>query len=136
MECTPIEGGPKLMLQLIDTPGLAIPVGLNKVSPQAKEALEKMAANWTGMILSYIEAQFALTLDQESKVKRNPKTPDTQVHAMLYFLSPDVIIANKGLSLLDKIALPKLCHQINVIPVLGKSVGLSTFNIRFRIWLL
>ncbi|EGF82013.1 hypothetical protein BATDEDRAFT_4529, partial [Batrachochytrium dendrobatidis JAM81] len=72
-------------------------------------------------IIRYIEAQFEATLMEESKVRRNPKSPDFQTHACVYMLSPDIIIASNGLSLVDRHVLTSLCSRVNVIPCLAKS---------------
>ncbi|KAJ3334734.1 hypothetical protein HDU91_002578, partial [Kappamyces sp. JEL0680] len=119
IECAP--NGHKINLRIIDTPGLSIPSEIHRAPPSSKEALERAAANWLGTMLFYIETQFASTLEQETKVKRTKNIVDTHVHAVLYLLTPDLILANKGLTLMDKIALQGLCQKANVIPCLAKS---------------
>jgi cell division control protein 11 len=80
-----------------------------------------MANIYANGIIKFIEHQFEFTLEQESKVKRNPKSPDYQIHCLLYFLNPDIILGSKGITLIDKIVLERLCNYVNVIPCLAKS---------------
>lgn len=111
----------RILLQLIDSPGLDVPAGIHRASQASLDSLRLMAKQYCGGILRYIETQFAITLEQESKIKRNPKSPDYQVHALLYLLNPDVILGSKGLTPMDKLVLEQLCKCVNVIPCLAKS---------------
>ncbi|CAO3644155.1 unnamed protein product [Cunninghamella blakesleeana] len=98
--------GEKMVLTLIDTPGF-----------QTEYIVDKQLHD----ILGYIEHQFDLTLAEESKVKRNPKAVDTQVHACLYFVDP----SKRDLGEYDVRVLSKLSKRVNVIPVIGKSDTLT-----------
>ena len=109
------------MLRLIDTPGLGIPNEIHRAPPGSEKALERAAFHWLGNILNYVESQFAQTLGEEMKVKRVMGLIDTHVHCVLYFLRPDLILANNGITTMDKIALQGLSRRENVIPCLGKS---------------
>jgi septin family protein len=111
----------RLLLQLIDSPGLEI----HPAFMQAEGAMEKAAHDYLASLLKFIEAQFAKTLYDEAKVKRT-KTPDYQIHCCLYFLSPEQVLLNKGLSQADRIVLAGLTMKCNVIPCLGKSVRYYT----------
>ncbi|KAJ3129836.1 hypothetical protein HK098_008084 [Nowakowskiella sp. JEL0407] len=112
----------RILLRLIDTPGLPIPVNIHKSPDRDYSALANV---WADEIIKYLEAQYEATLLEESKVKRNPKSPDFQTHAMLYFIDPNVAIANKGLTAVDRLAIEKISSRVNIIPVLAKADLLS-----------
>ncbi|KAI8972104.1 Septin-type guanine nucleotide-binding (G) domain-containing protein [Pilobolus umbonatus] len=92
----------RMILTLIDTPGF-----------QAEYLVDKQLHD----IIKYIEHQFDLTLAEETKVKRNPKAVDTQVHCCLYFIDP----SKPSLNEYDIRILSRLSHRVNVIPVIGKA---------------
>ncbi|KAI9485574.1 MAG: Septin-type guanine nucleotide-binding (G) domain-containing protein [Benjaminiella poitrasii] len=96
----------RVMLTLIDTPGFS-----------AEYLVDKQLYD----IIKYIEHQFDLTLAEESKVKRNPKAVDTQVHCCLYFIDPK----KTALDEYDIRILKKLSKRVNVIPVIGKADNLT-----------
>ncbi|KAG2225192.1 hypothetical protein INT45_009521 [Circinella minor] len=105
--------GEKVMLTVIDTPGF-----------QSDYLIDKQLHD----ILGYIEHQFDLTLaekqggySEESKVKRNPKAVDTQVHACLYVIDP----TKRALDQYDIRILTRLSERVNVIPVIGKADTLT-----------
>ncbi|RUS15023.1 Septin-domain-containing protein [Jimgerdemannia flammicorona] len=100
------EEGEKIALTIVDTPGLTDDFNLDK---QLYE------------VLHYLEYQFDITLAEESKVKRNPKALDNQIHACLYFIDP----SKKGLTLSDIRVLKKLTTRVNVIPVVAKADQLT-----------
>jgi cell division control protein 11 len=112
--------GDKLSLRLIDTPGLDIPNGIHRAPASSIEALQSMAYSYADKLLNYIEKQFQQTLEQETKVNR-VKGSDGQVHCLYYFMNPDIILGSKGLTIMDKIVLGRLCERVNVIPCLAKS---------------
>lgn len=68
-------------------------------------------------IVEYLETQFDYVLQEEARVRRNPKFVDNRVHVCLYFLSPSA----RGLNELDIEAIQKLSARVNVIPVVGKA---------------
>jgi len=39
-------------------------------------------------IIGYLERQYDDILAEESRIKRNPRFRDSQVHALLYFIPP------------------------------------------------
>jgi cell division control protein 11 len=88
----------------------------------AYEGLELRADEYADMLLVYIEGQYDEILKEQTKIRRNVKKIDHEVHACLYFLNPDTILSSKGLTIMDKIVLEKLCERVNVIPCLAKSV--------------
>lgn len=116
----------RTLLRLIDTPGLVIPSKKQVVQLEEPTAF---AQNWLKQICAFIESQYEATLLEESKVKRNPKSPDYQVHACLYLLDPSNVLAHNGLCEVDLLVLTKLCGILNVIPCLGKSDLLSSREI-------
>ncbi|KAJ3285602.1 hypothetical protein HK104_009403 [Borealophlyctis nickersoniae] len=113
------EVNDRVLLRLIDTPGIPIPVNVHKVSDD--EAHIALANSHAASLVGYIEAQFEATLLEESKVRRNPKSPDYQTHACLYFLDPQVCIATRGLTAVDRHLLSQLTTRVNVIVCLAKS---------------
>ena len=114
------ESAERIMLQLIDTPGIQVPVVKNSTRDYSS-----IINPYLESITSFIKSQYDATLLEEAKVKRNPKSPDYQIHVCLYFIDPSVVIAAKGLSEIDKIVLGKLSQILNVVPCLGKSDQLS-----------
>ncbi|KAI8802389.1 Septin-type guanine nucleotide-binding (G) domain-containing protein, partial [Cladochytrium replicatum] len=88
-------------------------------------------------IIRYLESQFEATLLEESKVKRNPKSPDYQTHACLYLLDPQICYANRGLTPVDRLTLKRLCTRVNVFPCLSKADLLTTRQIKdLRKWIM
>uniref|UniRef100_A0A1D1ZGZ4 Septin spn3 n=1 Tax=Anthurium amnicola TaxID=1678845 RepID=A0A1D1ZGZ4_9ARAE len=98
------EEGEKISLTLVDSPGFVRDNEL-RLDVQVTEALR------------YIEAQFDHTLAEETKVKRNPKAQDSQIHACLYFIDN----ANNGLTEKDIRILKRLTARVNVIPIIAKA---------------
>ncbi|KAI9496066.1 Septin-type guanine nucleotide-binding (G) domain-containing protein [Zychaea mexicana] len=100
------EDGERISFTLIDTPGfddgLAIDHQLRYVA-------------------KYIDHQFERTLIEETKVKRDTKALDTQIHACLYFLDT----MDNCLSDTDRYALRVLSSRVNVIPIIGKADTLT-----------
>lgn len=132
IECSDPFQSSRIRLVLIDTPGLAIPSDIHRMHDErSRNEHARTAQDYLSMMLPYIEEQFDNTLQQESKVRRNPNIEDTQVHACLYLLNPDIILASKGLTSIDKAVLARLGAYVNIIPCLAKSVFISTKN---RIW--
>jgi cell division control protein 11 len=103
------EEGEKISLTLVDAPGFVKDNEL-RLDVQVTEALR------------YIESQFDLTLAEETKVKRNPKAVDSQIHACLYFIDN----ANNGLTEKDIRILKRLTVRVNVIPIIAKADLLTT----------
>ncbi|ORZ33946.1 Septin-type guanine nucleotide-binding (G) domain-containing protein, partial [Catenaria anguillulae PL171] len=104
----PVEvdcNGHKVALTLIDTPGL----------PYSAEQGTELAT-----VMSYIESQFETALIEELKVKRNPKSTDTMVHAILYLLPPMLPFHPVDLS-----AIRTLSNRVNVIPLLAHADSIT-----------
>ncbi|CEP11842.1 hypothetical protein [Parasitella parasitica] len=96
----------RIILTIIDTPGFS-----------AEYLVDKQLYDVT----KYIEHQFDLTLQEESKVKRNPKAVDTQVHCCLYFIDPKKLALDE----FDIRILKRLSNRVNVIPIIGKADNLT-----------
>ena len=111
----------KIHLNLIDSPSLDVPVLIEKAEGPIKVLLESRAVKYGELMQKFISDQFSLTMTEEHKVKRDPNPPDYQVHCMLYFLNPEIILNSNGLTFMDKVVLEKLCPVVNILPVLGKS---------------
>lgn len=96
------EGGVKLDLTVVDTPGFGDFVdNSNCVQP----------------IVAYIEKQFSQFLEAETRVQRGLVRLDSRVHLLLYFLPP----TGHGLRTIDLEAMRRLHDKVNLIPVIGKS---------------
>ncbi|KAJ3041348.1 hypothetical protein HDV00_009489 [Rhizophlyctis rosea] len=124
------QGHEKVLLRLIDTPGVPIPVNVHKATPAEEEVCISLADSHASSLVGYLEAQFEATLLEESKVRRNPKSPDYQTHACLYLLDPHVCLASRGLTLVDRRLLGRLCLRVNVIICLAKSDLLTVRQLR------
>jgi septin family protein len=94
-----------------------------------------LADAYTASVCAYLHAQFEATLIEESKVKRNPKSPDFQTHVALYFLDPRVVLALRGLSPVDKRVLRALMVKVNLVLVFGLSDLVTVAQMRrLREW--
>ncbi|KAK9766789.1 Cell division control protein 11 [Basidiobolus ranarum] len=105
------EEGIKFAITLIDTPGFVEDATLEEQS---------------NFLLRYIEGQLELKLAEESKLKRNPKPKEEQVHVCLYFLPP----SDTGLSEADVTLMRKLGKRVNIIPVIGKADTLTVAGLK------
>ncbi|CAO3696296.1 hypothetical protein G6F70_005189 [Rhizopus microsporus] len=97
------QDGKRIALTFIDTPGLTS-------SPTVADQLK--------YITKYVDHQFARTLAEESKVRRDAKALDTHIHACLYFLGASSI---EGLADVDRFILEVLSARTNVIPIIAKA---------------
>jgi len=95
------EGGVKLSLNVVDTPGFGDSVDNTDC--------------WDP-ITEYVEEQFNKFLEAETRVNR-VLVPDTRVHACLYFIAP----SGHGLKYIDVEFMRRLHDKVNIIPVIGKS---------------
>merc|ERR1719228_2051047 len=95
------EGGVKLSLNVVDTPGFGD--GVNNT-------------NCWEPIIEYVEEQFNKFLEAETRVNR-VLVPDNRVHACLYFIAP----SGHGLREIDVEFMRRLHDKVNIIPVIGKS---------------
>ncbi len=72
-------------------------------------------------IVDYIKEQFDFFIEEESKIKRNPKYEDTRVHCLLYF----VPATGSGLKQKDIVFLKKINGLVNIIIVISKADALT-----------
>jgi cell division control protein 11 len=91
---------------LIDTPGFG--ATLSDV-----EAQENIA--------SYIKTQLNMFIEEESKIRRDPKFEDTRIHCLLYFISS----TSSALKNTDITFLKSVASLVNIIPVISKADGLT-----------
>ncbi|CAG8623828.1 4118_t:CDS:2, partial [Racocetra persica] len=68
------------------------------------------------------ELRLDVQVTEETKVKRNPKAQDSQIHACLYFIDN----TNNGLTDKDIRILKRLTARVNVIPIVAKADLLTT----------
>lgn len=109
----------RISLKLIDTPGLPIPV--HNISKNASDFDPKIVGEWCTSILLYIENQYEITLLEESRVRRNRRFPDSQVHICLYLIDATTASVANGLTAIDIITIQKLAERVNLIPCLSKA---------------
>ena len=102
------EGDVKLSLNVLELPGFGDEIDNSRC--------------WEP-ISDHIQEQFNKYLLAETMINRlNQSTPDTRVHACLYFISP----TGHGLKQLDIEFMQQLQHSLNIIPVIAKS---DTFTV-------
>ena len=101
------EGGVKLSLTVVDTPGYGDAVDNTDCWEPAVE---------------YVEKQFDDYLEAETRVKREV-LPDSRVHACLYFIAP----SGRGLKMIDVEFMKRIHHKVNIIPVIAKA---DTFTVK------
>ena len=89
------ESGVQLNLSCVDTPGFGDSVNNDKC--------------WEP-IIEFLENQFELYLNAESRVDRPAKIPDTRVHACLYFVAP----SGHGLKPLDIEFMRRLHDKVKI----------------------
>jgi len=73
------------------------------------------------ILLDFIESRYREYLEEETRIKRNPKFEDNRVDVLLYFIEP----TGKGLTRFDRQAIKALAKRVNVIPVLAKGDSYS-----------
>ncbi|XP_066134534.1 septin-1 [Saccopteryx bilineata] len=98
------EGGIKVKLTLVDTPGFGDSVDCSDC--------------WLPVV-RFIEEQFEQYLRDESGLNRK-NIQDSRVHCCLYFISP----FGRGLRPLDVAFLQAVHEKVNIIPVIGKADAL------------
>ncbi|XP_047636040.1 septin-1 isoform X1 [Phacochoerus africanus] len=98
------EGGIKVKLTLVDTPGFGDSVDCSDC--------------WLPVV-RFIEEQFEQYLRDESGLNRK-NIQDSRVHCCLYFISP----FGRGLRPLDVAFLRAVHDKVNIIPVIGKADAL------------
>lgn len=94
-------------ISLIDTPGFGL--GIDDEDLQ-------------NSLINFIQKQFDIFIEEESKIRRDPSFEDPRVHCLLYFIS----CTGNGLKQNDIVFLKKAQHLVNIIPLLSKSDGLSS----------
>ncbi|KAG7460016.1 hypothetical protein MATL_G00216740 [Megalops atlanticus] len=100
------EGGVKMKLTVIDTPGFGDQVN----NENCWEPISK-----------YINEQYEKFLKEEVNITRKKRIPDTRVHCCLYFISP----TGHSLRQLDIEFMKHLSGVVNIIPVIAKSDTLT-----------
>lgn len=130
IECNDAYNSQKVMLRLIDSQGLDIPPGINKATSSNQESLLLQAKVYAKSLCNFIEGQFEKTLKGESLVRRDTNAIDEQVHVLLYFINPDIVLASKGLTDMDVYVLKKLCPRVNVVPLIAKSDLISVRELK------
>ncbi|XP_059968109.1 neuronal-specific septin-3 isoform X2 [Mesoplodon densirostris] len=96
------EGGVKMKLTVIDTPGFGDQIN----NENCWEPIEK-----------YINEQYEKFLKEEVNIARKKRIPDTRVHCCLYFISP----TGHSLRPLDLEFMKHLSKVVNIIPVIAKA---------------
>jgi septin family protein len=114
-----VEDGERINLRLIDTPGLPIPI--HNISKNASDFDPKIVGEWCTSILLYIENQYEINLLEESRVRRNRRFPDSQVHVCLYLIDATTASVANGLTAIDIITIQKLAERVNLVPCLSKA---------------
>ncbi|KGQ85213.1 hypothetical protein MEO_04140 [Candida albicans P94015] len=76
-------------------------------------------------LLSFIENKHRAILHEELKISRNPNLQDNRLHLGLYFINANV----KGLSKFDISMMTKICHRINLLPIIAKRDGLTDIEL-------
>ena len=77
-------------------------------------------------IISYVDAQFDCILAEESRIKRNTKSIDSRVHAVLYFIEP----TGHALREMDVEFIKRLGSKANVIPIISKADSLTSKELK------
>lgn len=103
--CELKEGGVRLQLTVVDTPGF----GDNVDNTDCWNA-----------VIKYIDNKFEDYLNAESRVKRCT-VQDSRVHCCLYFIAP----TGHGLKPLDIEFMKKLHGKVNIVPVIAKADTLT-----------
>ncbi|KAI0983510.1 hypothetical protein GJ496_007965 [Pomphorhynchus laevis] len=100
------EGGVKVKLTLVDTPGY-------------NDSLN--VTNCYQPILEYIDTQFEKYLKDESGLNRK-NISDNRVHCVFFFISP----FGHGLRAIDIECLQALQTRVNIVPIIGRADALTT----------
>ncbi|KAI9106188.1 Septin-type guanine nucleotide-binding (G) domain-containing protein [Phlyctochytrium arcticum] len=121
----------RIALRVIDTTGVPVPHNIHREQqPEKSDEHINSARPQIATLVQFLEAQFEATLLEESKVRRNAKSLDYQIHACLYFLDPQVCFACRGITAIDRFALEQLCSRANVIVCLAKADLLTVRHLR------
>ncbi|XP_048738030.2 septin-7-like isoform X1 [Ostrea edulis] len=104
-QCLLKENGVQLNLTVVDTPGFG-------------DAVDN--SNCWQPVIDFIDSKYDEYLNAESRVVRSP-TPDTRVHACLYFIAP----TGHGLKPLDVEFMKRLHDKVNIIPLISKADSLT-----------
>ena len=106
------EGGVKLNLTVIDTPGYGDHINNTQ--------------SWT-KVSDFIEEKFERYLNDESRVNRSANPSDKRVHACLYFIAP----SGHGMKALDIEFMRRLHDKVNIIPVISKADSMTPEEILY-----
>ncbi|KAG7665821.1 CDC10 [[Candida] subhashii] len=101
-----VENNVRLNINVIDTPGFGDQINNERC--------------WEPLV-KYVKEQHSQYLRKELTAQREKFLPDTRVHCILYFLSPN----GQKLKQLDIQALKKLSEIANVVPIIAKSDSLT-----------
>lgn len=101
-----VEGGVKLRLNVVDTPGFG-----DQVNNE----------NCWDPIIKYIKDQHSAYLRKELTAMRDRYIVDTRIHCCLFFINP----TGHGLRAIDVTVMKKLSDVVNVVPVIAKSDSLT-----------
>lgn len=105
--------GTVITLSVVDTPGFGDNIDNSKCCHK---------------IIDYLKKQFDEILEEESRVKRNPRFVDNRVHVALYFIAA----TGHGLRELDIEVMTALSSLVNVIPVISKADTLTTSELEYN----
>jgi len=100
------EGGVRLRLNIIDTPGYGDLVNNDRC--------------WEP-IIKYIKYGYSNYLHKELTAQRDRYIQDIRIHCCLFFIQP----SGHSLKPIDIVVLKKLCEVVNVVPVIAKSDSLT-----------
>ncbi|PVV04834.1 hypothetical protein BB560_000654 [Smittium megazygosporum] len=105
------EDGMRIMLNVVDTPGFGDGIDNSDVFKEIQD---------------YLEYQFDEVLEEENRIKRNPKFRDGRVHILLYFITP----TGHSLRSLDIEFMKRLGDRVNIIPVIGRADSFTSEELR------
>lgn len=100
------EGGVRLRLNIIDTPGYGDLVNNDRC--------------WEP-IIKYIKYGYSNYLHKELTAQRDRYIQDIRIHCCLFFIQP----SGHSLKPIDIVVLKKLCDVVNVVPVIAKADSLT-----------
>lgn len=105
----------------------ATPISLNVVLTQGfNEAINNEKCH--SRLMNYLESQFNQKLQEECRIKRNPRFVDNRIHVALYFINA----TSKGLSDLDIQVMSVLATRVNLIPIIAKADLLTTEEVQLN----
>ncbi|EMG46553.1 Meiotic septin, putative (Sporulation-regulated protein, putative) [Candida maltosa Xu316] len=94
-------------------PGSSVPIKL-RVSVTNNFGFNCYDDSHGNLLLSFIENQLRSMSNEEMKITRTANVQDGRIHLALYFLYP-----SKTLSKFDIEMMSKICHRVNLLPVIA-----------------